>query len=41
MNDGNGGTFKPYADFDANVFYVSLSFQILKGTSFYYIRDKK
>jgi hypothetical protein len=40
-NNGNGGTFKPYGDFDANVFYVSLSFQILKGTSFYYTRDKK
>ncbi len=40
-NDGQGGTFKPYDGFDANVFYVSLSFQILKGTSFYYTRDKK
>ncbi|MEK6783617.1 MAG: hypothetical protein AABY93_18080 [Bacteroidota bacterium] len=40
-NDGNGGTFQPYAGFDANVFYVSLSFQILKGTNFYYSRDKK
>jgi len=40
-NDGNGGTYQPYAGFDANVFYISLSFQILKGTSFYYIRDKK
>ncbi len=40
-NDGQGGTFKPYAGFDANVFYVSLSFQILKGTSFYYSRSKE
>jgi len=27
---------KPYADINANVFYISLSFQILRGTSFYY-----
>ncbi len=40
-NDGQGGTVQPYAGFDANVFYVSLSFQILKGTSFYYSRDKQ
>jgi hypothetical protein len=26
----------PYAGFDANVFYFSLSFQILNGTHFYY-----
>jgi hypothetical protein len=40
-NDGQGGSFQPYAGFDANVFYVSLSFQILKGTNFYYSRDKQ
>jgi len=40
-NDGSGNTVQPYADFNANVFYVSLSFQILKGTSFYYTRDNK
>lgn len=39
-NDGQGGTFQPYGGFNANVFYVSLSFQILKGTSFYYSREK-
>lgn len=27
---------KPYANFNANVFYISLSFQILKGRHFYY-----
>lgn len=27
---------KPYADINANVFYFSLSFQILRGTKFYY-----
>jgi hypothetical protein len=30
---------QPYANFDANVFYISLSFQILKGTQFYYKRS--
>jgi hypothetical protein len=35
-NDGTGNIVYPYQNFDANVFYVSLSFQILKGTSFYY-----
>lgn len=32
--DGTGA--QPYANFDANVFYISLSFQILKGSRFYY-----
>ncbi len=27
---------QPYANFNANVFYLSLSFQILRGTHFYY-----
>lgn len=37
--DANGVPgYQPYANFDANVFYVSLSFQILKGTQFYYKR---
>lgn len=27
---------QPYANFDANVFYLSLSFQILRGRHFYY-----
>lgn len=42
-NDGSGGIYYPYkTDFpNANVFYISLSFQILKGTNFYYSRDKK
>ena len=35
-NDGNGGTIYPYQNFDANVYYISLSAQILKGTSSYY-----
>ena len=30
-NDGSGGTIYPYANMDANVFYVSISVQILKG----------
>ena len=29
----------PYAGFDANVFYFSLSFQLLNGTKFYYRGD--
>ncbi len=32
--DGTGA--QPYANFDANVFYLSLSFQILRGRKFYY-----
>jgi hypothetical protein len=35
-NDGNGNAYKPYEKIDANVFYVSLSIQILNGTHFYY-----
>jgi hypothetical protein len=43
VDDGSGtGTIKhPYQNFDANVFYISLSFQILKGTDFYYSRTGK
>jgi hypothetical protein len=37
--DANGAPYQPYANFDANVFYVSLSFQILKGKQFYYRRS--
>jgi len=32
--DGTGA--QPYANFDANVFYFALTFQILKGRHFYY-----
>lgn len=39
-NDGSGGVIYPYQNFDANVFYISLSFQILKGTDFYYKRPQ-
>jgi len=35
-NDGNGNTIYPYQNFDANVFYISLSFQLFKDASFYY-----
>ncbi len=34
--DSTGATTQPYKDFNVNVFYVALSFQFLKGTSFYY-----
>jgi hypothetical protein len=34
-NDGTGNLIYPYQNFDANVFYVSLSFQILKGLKVY------
>jgi hypothetical protein len=34
--DATGARVQPYSGFDANVFYISLSFQILKGTHFYY-----
>jgi hypothetical protein len=33
--DGSGNLYQPY-NFDVNVFYVSISFQILKGTTFVY-----
>lgn len=35
-SDGNGGTYKPYANSTYNIFYFSLSFGLLKDTSFYY-----
>jgi len=35
-NDGNGNAIYPYQNFEANVFYISLSFQLFKGASFYY-----
>lgn len=37
-NDGNGNIVYPYQTLDANVFYISLSFQILKGAKFYYTK---
>jgi hypothetical protein len=38
-SDGQGGTYKPYQDIDVNIFYFSLSFGLLKNTSFYYNED--
>jgi hypothetical protein len=38
--DSNGNSFKPYESIDANVFYVSLSFQFLKGRKSYYSEKK-
>lgn len=35
-SDGQGGTYKPYANADYNVFYFSLSFGLLKNVDFYY-----
>jgi len=35
-SDGQGGTRKPYAGSDYNVFYFSLSFGLLKNSDFYY-----
>jgi len=37
--DGTGA--QPYANFDANVFYFALTFQILRGTHFYYTEKSK
>jgi hypothetical protein len=37
--DSSGNPYKPYQDFNVNVFYFSLNFFILKNTHFYY--DKK
>jgi hypothetical protein len=38
-SDGQGGTYKPYENLDVNIFYFSLSFGLLKDTSFYYNAD--
>jgi hypothetical protein len=38
--DASGVTYKPYATTEVNMFYIALSFQILKGTDFYYERPK-
>src|SRR5688572_20525906 len=38
-SDGQGGTYKPYENVDVNIFYFSLSFGLLKDTSFYYNAD--
>jgi hypothetical protein len=38
-SDGQGGTYKPYENLDVNIFYFSLSFGLLKNTSFYYNED--
>lgn len=38
-NDGQGNSIKPYENLDINVFYVSLSFGLLKNTDFYYSKD--
>ncbi len=38
-NDGTGKLIYPYQNFDANVFYVSISFQILKGLKLYNYKD--
>lgn len=35
-SDGQGGTIKPYASSDYNIFYFSLSFGLLKNSDFYY-----
>jgi len=35
-SDGNGGTVKPYEDFNANVFWLSLTFEIFRGKYFVY-----
>lgn len=36
VNDGQGGTLRPYQNIDVNVFYFSLNFGLLKNTHFYY-----
>lgn len=38
-NDSQGNSIKPYENLDINVFYISLSFGLLKNTDFYYGRD--
>lgn len=35
-SDGQGGTTKPYADSDFNIFYFSLNFGLLRNSKFYY-----
>lgn len=38
-SDGQGGTVQPYSGFDANIFYFSLNFSLLKDDHFYYRKD--
>lgn len=38
-NDGQGNIIKRYENLDVNIFYVSLSFGLLKNTDFYYSKD--
>jgi hypothetical protein len=35
-SDGQGGTYKPFENFDVNIFYFSISFGLLKDANFYY-----
>jgi len=35
-SDGDGGTVKPYEDFNANIFWISLTFEIFRGWDFVY-----
>ena len=35
-SDGQGGTYKPFEDYNVNIFYFSLSFGLLKDLNFYY-----
>ncbi len=38
--DSNGNSYHPYESLEANVFYVSLSFQFMKGKHYYYKVEK-
>ena len=38
-SDGQGGSYKPYQNVNVNIFYFSLSFGLLKDTSFYYNKE--
>lgn len=35
-SNGSGGTVKPYEDFNANIFWLSLTFEIFRGLDFVY-----
>ena len=39
-NDASGALIKPYATTEVHVFYIALTFQILRGTHFYYQKPK-
>jgi len=38
-SDGQGGTVQPYENFNANIFWLSLTFELFRGKYFVYIKE--